>query len=387
VSQRKKLTAQILDVFTLIPLIKAHGTEKEEERNVRILSNHFSQMKKNQFKKSDFIMPFQEVVLTLLVLILVAITALLMKTNAILFTNFLVFVYILKRISTSFAILSRTRGTLAEMHGEINEIEFVFNNKDKYFVKEGNIQFRTLTKGISFSSLSFSYHGRKEVLKDISFNVKKGEMTALVGASGSGKSTILKLIMRFYDISSDMMFIDGKDITDFKCSSIRNAISYVNQDTMLFNTTLFQNITYGISRPVGKKELLKVIKKARLEQLVLQLPKGLSTIIGDRGIKLSGGEKQRVAIARALLKESDILILDEATSSLDSETEKLVQEAVNEVIKGKTSIVVAHRLSTIRNADNIIVLEKGRIIEEGSLQNLIKKKKKFYRMWKAQKFE
>jgi ABC-type multidrug transport system fused ATPase/permease subunit len=180
--------------------------------------------------------------------------------------------------------------------------------------------------------------------------------------------------------------IDGVDIKEFTLKSLRERMALVSQEVLLFNDTLRNNITFGLDRDVDDEELKEVVKKARLYDFVNQLSEGFETEIGDRGIKLSGGEKQRVAIARAFLKGSEILILDEATSSLDSKTEILIQEAINEAAINRTTIVIAHRLSTIRHADKIAVLEEGRVVEWGSLQELLSREGKFYEYWEAQKF-
>ena len=210
---------------------------------------------------------------------------------------------------------------------------------------------------------------------------------AIVGPTGSGKTTLISLLLRFYDCPSSSILVDGVDIKEFNIKSLRNHIAFVNQDVMLFNDTLRNNIIYGFREEISDDVLLEVIRKARLDDLLNKLPDGLDTLIGDKGVKLSGGEKQRVAIARVLIRKSEILILDEATSSLDSKTEAFVHEAIDEAVKGKTSIVIAHRLSTIKNADKIVVLEDGKIVEHGSLNALLKKKARFYSYWAAQKFD
>jgi len=210
-------------------------------------------------------------------------------------------------------------------------------------------------------------------------------MTAIVGPTGSGKTTIVNLLLRFYDCPPDSIFIDGVDIRKFSLKSLRQHMALVSQETLLFNDTLRANIAYGIDN-ISDKQIMDVIEKARLYDFIMKLPQGLNTLIGDRGVQLSGGEKQRVSIARAILKGSEILILDEATSSLDTRTEKLIQEAIEKAAENKTVIAIAHRLSTIKNADKIVVIEDGRIIEKGLMQDLLARKGKFYRYWQEQKF-
>ena len=235
-------------------------------------------------------------------------------------------------------------------------------------------------------NLNYSYVKNRQILHNVKLTFRKGETTAIVGPTGSGKTTILSLILRFYDYPDNTILIDGKDIKNLKISLLRDHIAWVSQETYLFNGTLRENIIYAVNRKVSEKELNNVIRAARLSELVDSLSKGVETEIGDRGVRLSGGEKQRVAIARALLRKSEIFLLDEATSALDSHTERLIQAAIKEALKNRTSIIVAHRLSTIKHADKIIVLDKGRVVEEGNIDNLLAMKGKFFDLWKDQQF-
>ncbi len=202
-------------------------------------------------------------------------------------------------------------------------------------------------------------------------------MLGIVGPTGSGKTTLINLILRFYDSPPASIMIDGVDIREFSFKTLRNHMALVSQDTLLFNDTLKNNIIYGLDREVTEKELIDTLQKARLQEFILSLPKGLDTSIGDKGIRLSGGERQRLSIARALLKNADILILDEASSSLDTKTEIFIQQAIEELMRGRTVICIAHRLSTIKGMDKIIVIEGGMLKEEGSLLELLEKKGKF----------
>ena len=191
--------------------------------------------------------------------------------------------------------------------------------------------------------------------------------------------------MRFYNTDKGTLFIDSEDIHNFTHTSLMKHIALVSQETLLWHDSLRNNITYGLE-DVSEEDLHAALRQSRLIDFIDQLPEGLDTLIGDRGVKLSGGEKQRVSIARALLKGSEILILDEATSSLDSKTEMLIQEAIDEAVKGRTAIVIAHRLSTIQNADRIVVLEEGELVEQGKIDDLLTKKGKFFELWEQQKF-
>ena len=240
--------------------------------------------------------------------------------------------------------------------------------QDKANAKE----FEGLKEKIEFRDVSFSYDDTREILHNISFDVRKGETVALVGPSGGGKSTLSELVTRFYDTSKGDILIDGVSIRDYKQESLRKYMSLVSQDTVLFNDTIRNNIALGrIS--ATEEEVVEAAKIANADAFIREWESGYDTNIGDRGGKLSGGQRQRISIARAVLKNPELLILDEATSALDTESEKLVQDALTKVLKGRTSVVIAHRLSTIMNADKIIVIDDGRIVEQGRHEELLAK--------------
>ena len=237
---------------------------------------------------------------------------------------------------------------------------------------------------IKFENVYFAYDPKRPILKDVSFEVPAGKMVALVGPSGAGKSTISRILFRFYDVTSGRVLIDGQNIRDVTQNSLRAAIGVVPQDTVLFNDTIAYNIRYG--RPdATDDEMREAARLAQIDDFIQTLPEGYDAMVGERGLKLSGGEKQRVAIARTLLKGPPILMLDEATSALDSHTEKEIQDALDRVAKDRTTLVIAHRLSTIVHADEIIVFEQGRIVERGTHSNLIAKDGFYASMWARQR--
>ena len=270
-------------------------------------------------------------------------------------------------------------GGIAELYAQIQKAvgatERVFELLEEIPEKINSNQSITTEKikgNVTFKNVSFSYPSRKEiqVLKDVSFTASFGQKIAIVGPSGAGKSTISSLLLRFYDIEGGQILIDDKNIYDYDLENLRGNMSIVPQDVILFGGSIRENIAYG-KPDATEEEIFKAAKQANALDFVNGFPEKFETLVGERGIKLSGGQRQRIAIARALLKNPSILILDEATSSLDSESEKLVQEALETLMEGRTSIIIAHRLSTIRNADAILVLNEGRISEQGTHKELL----------------
>ncbi|OGA15854.1 MAG: metal ABC transporter permease [Betaproteobacteria bacterium RIFCSPLOWO2_02_FULL_65_20] len=236
---------------------------------------------------------------------------------------------------------------------------------------------------IRFEHVSFSYDGRRRILEDVSFEVPAGKTVAVVGHSGSGKSTLARLLFRFYDVSTGRITVNGVDIRDVTQASVRAAIGIVPQDTVLFNDTIFYNIHYGRIL-AGREEVYAAARSAHIHEFIKTLPDEYQSAVGERGLKLSGGEKQRVAIARALLKDPQILVFDEATSALDSKAEKAIQAELDRIAKGRTTLMIAHRLSTIMDADQILVMDHGRIVERGTHRELLEAEGAYAAMWALQ---
>ncbi len=266
---------------------------------------------------------------------------------------------------------------------EMKEVVDIFEIKPDILNPE-NPEKSKMTKGnIKFNNVSFLYKNGKEVLENFNLDIKAGERIGLVGHSGAGKSTVINLILRLMDVHQGSITIDDQDIRMVTQEDLRRVISYVPQESMLFHRSIKENIAYG---KIGstEEEVIASARKAHADEFISVLQKGYNTLVGERGVKLSGGERQRVAIARAMLKDSPILILDEATSSLDSISESYIQDAFNELMKGKTAIVIAHRLSTIQKMDRIIVLDAGKIVEEGTHSELLNKKGFYANLWEHQ---
>jgi ATP-binding cassette subfamily B protein len=223
----------------------------------------------------------------------------------------------------------------------------------------------------------------RPVIQDLELHVSAGDTVAIVGATGSGKSTVVKLLLRFYDVQQGSIFLDGQDIRDLQLADLRGAIGFVSQDVFLFHGTVRENISYG-TFDVSLEQIVAAAKTAEAHQFIMELPRGYDTIVGERGQKLSGGQRQRLSIARAVLKDPPVLILDEATSAVDNETEAAIQRSMEKIIVGRTTIVIAHRLSTVRNADMIYVLESGRLHEQGRHEELIELEGIYASLWRVQ---
>lgn len=369
-----------------LPLVKSYAYEEQEKERFFKDSNRVEMNEFSIDKKKELINPLSEVLVTSLILVLVGIMAFLLyirKEGDI--ASFMVYFLILKRSMGSFAAGTRLQAIFNAISGPMSEIREIFSDEGKFFVKEGTRIFSGLKEKIEIKNLHFSYPGNLHAIKNITLDIEKNKITAIVGPSGSGKSTLVNILLRFYDFKDGEVKVDGVDVRDFTLKSYLSKMAYISQEVFLFNDTLKNNLLYGLSEK-SEEEINAAIDKSNLRSLVEKLPEGLNTEIGDRGVKLSGGEKQKLAMARAILKNCEILILDEATSSLDSISEKEIQKSILETSKSKTSIVIAHRLSTIKNADKIVVISLGEVVEEGTLETLLNKKGIFYKMWEEQKF-
>ena len=290
-----------------------------------------------------------------------------------------------------FMILGPARG-LASINARLQQGiaagENVFQLIDEISENDsGSISHVNSSNDIIFSNVNFQYENSDaQVLNNINLTIKTGEFVAIVGMSGCGKSTLVNLIPRLYNPNSGSILINNINIKDLKLNALRDSISYVGQDTILFNDTVRNNIAYGKDN-VSDIDIIEALEKSYAIDFVNDMPKSINTMIGENGVLLSGGQRQRLAIARAFLKNSNILIFDEATSSLDSVSEKYIQAALNELKLGKTTIIIAHRLSTVENANNIVVMDKGKIIESGSHKNLIDNKSYYYKLYNSQVFK
>jgi len=296
--------------------------------------------------------------------------------------RFFLFLIAMFSLMQPLKILSHVNIDIQQGLAASSRIFEVLDTQPKIKSPKDGIKIESLKEGVRFKGVSFRYDRKKVALDKIELEVKSGEIVALVGPSGAGKSTLVDLLPRFYDPTEGVIEVDGVDLKKIDISSLRNLMGIVTQETILFNDTIWNNIAYGDEKAILEK-VEDAAKMANAYDFIKNIPEGFNTVIGDRGVKLSGGERQRLAIARALYKNPSILIFDEATSALDSESELLVQEAIDRLMKDRTTLVIAHRLSTIQNADKIVVIDEGKIVQIGKHKELVNKKglyKKLYEM-------
>lgn len=284
--------------------------------------------------------------------------------------TFIFYMVILYSIIQPLKDLSKAAYNIPKGMASVVRVNKILNAEDHITEPPNPASIEHLTDEIRFNDVSFGYNDHATVLHHINMTVKRGRTIAIVGQSGSGKSTLVDLLPRFHDVSAGSVMIDGKDVRDLKIADLRGLIGNVNQEAILFNDSFFNNIAFGVTHAT-REEVIAAAKIANAHDFIMESEQGYDTPVGDRGCRLSGGQRQRISIARAILKNPDILILDEATSALDTESERLVQEALEHLMKTRTTIAIAHRLSTIRNADEIYVLHEGRVVEQGSHEQLL----------------
>lgn len=386
---RKNLSGDFANTLSCMLLIQSHANHDEESKRFAAANETLEALEADVDVKLGSVRFSQELIfLATLMGVLFALAFIAGRQRSGLAAELLVYVYLLRRSSTAMGTLGRFNATVAEIQGPMEQVLDLLKDEDKFAVPDGNRTFTHLNDQIELRNLHFIFPNGIRVLESLSFTVKAGTMVAIVGPSGTGKTTLINLMMRFYDPPPNTILLDGVDIRELTLNSFRPRVALVSQNPLLFNDTIRKNLSYPlVDNEISEETLWAALKQAKLDEFVIKLPKGLDTLIGDRGVKLSGGEKQRLAIGRAMLTKAEILILDEATSSLDSETELLIQESLATLVRGKTAIVIAHRLSTIQHADRIMVIEEGRMVEEGSWNELLERKGRFHHYWEAQKFQ
>ena len=379
-SANDNFTARVLEFIEGIRTIHAFSTQEFERKRYYQASEKIVNTWKSVYWISLIVKPLAESISTLILIsmIIVALTTGLMKVSAL-----LTFFFVLFRIIPMTQDLNGVVAFLSTQAGAVENIKELLKTDDKIYFQNGALRFPGFKRSIDLVSVDFDYSPDQRVLHNITLSIKQGEMTALIGSSGAGKTTLADLIPRFHDATDGYIYIDEVDIRKFDINSLRSQIAVVSQNTFIFNTSVGNNIAYGTPTATAT-EIKEAARLANALEFILEMPEGFDTQLGDRGVRLSGGQRQRIAIARALLKNPEILILDEATSALDSVSERLIQESLEKLSVGRTVIAIAHRLSTIAKADKVVVLEQGKIVEQGAYQELLQQRGKFWQYYQIQ---
>jgi ATP-binding cassette subfamily B protein len=377
------LNGQLSNNLTGISTIKSYTTEGYEKERISASSNEYREANRDAIRFSSAFSPLIRMIIVIgftLMLIfggfraldgnleIAAYTAMIFLTQRLLWP--------LTRIGETFDQYQRAMASTTRIMSLLNTTSKIQSGATRLPPSE-------LTGKIAFNSVQFAYKDREVVLADFSVTIAPGETVAFVGSTGSGKTTIVKLLLRFYDPLKGTIAIDGSNINELNLQDLRAGISLVSQDTFLIDGTVRENIAYG-HPDTALEEIIAAAKIAEVHDFIAALPNGYETLVGERGQKLSGGQRQRISIARAVLKDPPILILDEATSSVDNETEAAIQKSLEKIIIGRTTIIIAHRLSTIRKADRIFVIEDGQIIEQGTHDELVENDRLYSSLWKVQ---
>ena len=380
-----EIERRIYNTFAIVPLLKAYGRESEVIEEHRALLDEHRAINVRGTRLAISVMPIQQAVQLIalfgLALVAVAESADGGTTELVRFCAFLI---VARRIMPTLEALADVRTKWAEARPDLEKIDEALVDDDKGFVPQGTESMPPLERSISIRKLTFTYGSEQPALDAIDLDILAGKTTALVGSTGSGKSSLAHLLVRLYDCPPNTIFVDDQDIRTFTHLSVRSRVTLVPQEPLLFHGTLRDNVVIGLNAPMSDDAIRSAFTDVALEELLARLPDGLNTEIGDRGASLSGGEKQRVALARALLRKPEILILDEATSALDTVTEAAVQTHLHRTKHTRTTLVIAHRLSTVRSADHIAVLDAGRIVQQGPHDALIAQRGEYQSMWVAQ---
>ena len=379
------LSKQIANALSCMSLVKASSVEREEIQRFSELSRKVRDLSCRVQQNYFILQPIQEgLILTFLFVLLIAFAPAGSSPSTYSLSTTAVFILLLRRSASSFGVFNSLKGDFASVKGPINAILSIFHTPPHHSIASGTVTPGTMNTGVEIRKLVFSYGEGEPVLNGIDISIPKGSSVALVGTTGAGKSTIVSLLMRFYDCPPGSIFVDGHDVREFDVSAWRRQIAYVSQDTFLLNASLRENVIYGAAGPFTEAELQDALSRSQLLSVIQRLPQGLETEIGERGVKLSGGERQRIALARALLRRTEFFILDEATSALDSQTESALQLALEESLVGKTALIIAHRLSTIRRANLVYVLDQGSVVQSGPFDELRVSAGRFQSLWEAQ---
>jgi subfamily B ATP-binding cassette protein MsbA len=374
------MTSVVQEAVSGIRLVKSFGGEEYEYGRFREASDRYARGMMRVTRLSQLAIPITETVGTGVAVIVLWFGAReVLVSGTIDGTTLIAFLALTLRILQPLKQLSQVPTVAAQSLAAAERVFEVLDAESEYARDQGTMLVTGLHRQIEFDRVTFAYEDAT-VLDNISFTTRRGDVTAIVGASGAGKTTLLDLIPRFYEPKRGSVLIDGVDTREIKLPSLRALTGIVSQDTVIFNDTVRNNLAYGVASRFSDEQVAAAAKAANAHEFISQLPNGFDTILGERGSRLSGGQRQRIAIARALLIDPPILILDEATSALDTESERLVQEAIDRLLKGRTVFVIAHRLSTIAHATQILVLDRGRLVERGTHDDLLARRGTYHRL-------
>jgi subfamily B ATP-binding cassette protein MsbA len=379
-----EMTSVLQETISGIRLVKASGTEAYEEGRFAEGSNSYARSSLKLTRLALLAPPITEIIGTLIAVLILWIGAWqVLQSGTMTGATLLAFLTLVLRLLQPLKQLSQMRTTAQSSLASAERLFEILDSPAEYQRDRGTREKATFERDLRFDGVSFSY-GDAPVLKGIGLTARKGEVVALVGPSGSGKSTLVDLIPRFYEPTQGRILVDGVDTREIKLPGLRALTGIVSQETVLFHDTVRNNIAYGAPGKYSQPQIEAAARAANAHDFIVELPRGYDTLLGERGTRLSGGQRQRLAIARALLSDPPILILDEATSALDTESERLVQEAIDRLLQGRTVFVIAHRLSTIAHADQILVLDRGEIVEQGSHAELLARRGAYYRLYSLQ---